>query len=99
MPELRELSKTTQNMTKEQRNLLMMEVWAKHALKIQAGNCAIQAALAFQYLRTEKKIFPAEVMQLRHKNHGFVILAGRPTPISRTSPTGPRTPFSEIHGS
>ena len=55
----------------------MMEVWAKHAVKMQAGNCGLQAALAFQYLRTEKKIFPVEVMQLRHKNHGFVIL-GRP---------------------
>jgi hypothetical protein len=77
MPELQELSKTAKNLPKEERNLIMMEVWAKHAVKMKAGNCSLQAALAFQYLRTDKKMFPVEVMQLRHKNHGFVIL-GRP---------------------
>lgn len=77
IPELKELSKTAGQLPKDERNLLMMEVWAKHALKMKAGNCGVQAALAFQFLRTEKKIFPIEVMQLRHKNHGFVIL-GRP---------------------
>jgi hypothetical protein len=77
IPELQGLSKAAQNMTEPQRNLLIAEVWAKHALKMKAGNCSIQAALAFQYLRTEKKIFPVEMMQLRFKNHAFVIL-GRP---------------------
>ena len=77
IPELKSIGKANPNLSKEEKNLIMMEVWAKHAVKMQAGNCSLQAALAFQYLRTEKKIFPVEVMQLRHKNHGFVIL-GRP---------------------
>jgi hypothetical protein len=77
IPELKSLSKTAQNMTEPQRNLLMVEVWAKHALKMKAGNCSIQAALAFQFLRAEKRLFPVEMMQFRFKNHAFVIL-GRP---------------------
>lgn len=55
----------------------MIEVWAKHAVQMQAGNCSLQAAVAFQYLRTQKRIFPLDVMQLRNKDHGFVIV-GRP---------------------
>jgi hypothetical protein len=57
MPELQELSKVAKNLPKEERNLIMMEVWAKHAVKMKAGNCSLQAALAFQYLRTEKRCF------------------------------------------
>jgi hypothetical protein len=77
IPELKELSKTASALPKEDRNLIMVEVWAKHAKKMKAGNCALQAALAFDFLRKEKKIFPVEMMQLRNKDHGFVIL-GRP---------------------
>lgn len=77
LPELKELSKTAASLPQEERNLIMVEVWAKHARKMKAGNCALQAALAFDFLRKEKKMFPLEMMQFRHKNHGFVIL-GRP---------------------
>ena len=58
IPELKSIGKANPNLSKEEKNLIMMEVWAKHAVKMQAGNCSLQAALAFQYLRTVKKSFP-----------------------------------------
>jgi hypothetical protein len=74
-PELRKLGAAGgSSMEKERRNLLMMEVWAKHALTMQAGNCGIQAAVAFEYLRNHKKMFPVEVMEFRHLDHAFCIL-------------------------
>lgn len=74
-PELRRLAEGgASSMEKERRNLLMVEVWAKHALTMQAGNCALQAAVAFEYLRTHKKMFPVEMMGFRHMDHAFCIL-------------------------
>jgi hypothetical protein len=78
LPELKKLAGAgASSLSQQERNLIMVEVWAKHALTMEAGNCSLQAAVAFEYLRKHKKIFPVEVMQFRKKDHGFCIL-GRP---------------------
>ncbi len=84
LPELRQLQPAAQGMPEDRRNLMMIEVWARNAIKMRAGNCALQAAVAFQYLRTRERVFPLEYMQFATKDHAFVVL-GRPadTDISR----------------
>jgi hypothetical protein len=55
-------------------NLTLIETWARNATAVGAGNCALQAAVAFVYLRGQR-VFPLEFMRLSgDRDHGFVIL-------------------------
>lgn len=51
------------------------------------GNCGVQSAMAFVRLRDFWKLFPLDWMQLKHGDHGFVIV-GRD---KDTDPAWPRT--------
>jgi hypothetical protein len=54
--------------------ITLVETWSKEALTARAGNCALQAAVAFTYLR-DKRIFPIDYMKLGGQaDHGFVIM-------------------------
>lgn len=54
--------------------ITLVETWSKEALAARAGNCALQAAVAFTYLR-DKRIVPIDYMKLSGQaDHGFVIM-------------------------
>lgn len=58
--------------------------WGKHW---GCGNCGVQSAMAFVRLRDFWKLFPLDWMQLKHGDHGFVVI-GRE---KGTTPSTPRT--------
>lgn len=58
--------------------------WGKHW---GCGNCGVQSAMAFIRLRDFWKLFPLDWMQLKHGDHGFVVI-GRE---EATNPSMPRT--------
>jgi len=49
------------------------------------GNCGVQSAMAFVHLRDVCKLFPLDWLQLKHGDHGFVV-------IGRDHGTNPSTP-------
>lgn len=56
--------------------------WGKHW---GCGNCGVQSAMAFVRLRDLWKIFPLDWMQLKHGDHGFVVI-GRENASIASSP-------------
>lgn len=49
------------------------------------GNCGVQSAMAFVHLRDVCKLFPLDWLQLKHGDHGFVV-------IGRDKGSDPSTP-------
>jgi hypothetical protein len=65
------------NLPEDQARVAMIELWAKLALEMQAGNCGLQAAVAFKYLK-DRAIAPIELMGfVTNGDHGFVLLNRR----------------------
>jgi len=54
--------------------LTLVETWAREAERMKAGNCALQAAVAFCWLR-DHGVFPIDFMKFGgNADHGFVIM-------------------------
>jgi hypothetical protein len=72
---------THTELTDNQRSLAAIDIWAKNALMAQAGNCQLQAAVAFTWLR-DQGMYPLDYAVILNSDgdkfkHAFVVM-GRP---------------------
>jgi hypothetical protein len=62
------------HLPRDQARVAVIELWAKLALDMKAGNCGLQAAVAFKYLK-DRAIAPIDLMGfVKRGDHGFVVL-------------------------